>query len=454
MLARIVIAILAFASMSSLAWGRSTGPCSYPTIEYFVADGDLVVRGVVSKGLVALSFPTYSSDDGKPAPMTRYEKLSVAIVETLRRDPAVALKDLTGQTIEFLVEQIDDGTSPSQRWDGREMLLSLRATTRWRPQQEVKVEICPWIIRLDWGSNHDHMRKDFFWWAFDLTSNDLTAYDVSARRVPRAADVLAKAREAAAFPLPPIDEDDLFYWNGGAGRQFVHLQLIDKSDHDLYAPIDARLEAQVRHWLPRMSESEWIEDNVINALQKIRAPNSPETVEMLKRIALTAPPTPLRAMGKRRHAALACQRQDVRTSISGRPTRKGTTTGFTTGPHAGMRSSGMTAMVEAEAVEGAVCSEVAALPYAPAPHIPSPSSRFPGFTSSPSARSGRCRGVWRLCDLNADASRVVAETAITTCMQRQSIDLARNVGRCAAIGLQSLRPIGRCPESLEEAKAP
>jgi len=294
---RLFLIILIACLVRPVALARQNGPCYYPTIEYFVADASLVVRGVVTAGPVVLTVPadpppTGASTPGtEPAAETRYEKLSIVVAETLRRDTGVVAADPTGQTLEFLVEQFE-GASPGRRWNGREMLLSLRSTSGWRPHKLISPELCPWMIRLDWGSDNNHNVASFFWWAYDLTSNDLVAYDISGLRVRSSADVLTRAREAAAFQLPPLLDEDTYYWTAGTGRRFADVVPVDQSDHYLYAPVDVRLEAQGRRWLSRMHESDHAWRHVRAAFGALRRPHEAQTVELLQQIALTAPPAP------------------------------------------------------------------------------------------------------------------------------------------------------------------
>lgn len=277
------------------ASARQVAPCYYPTIEYFVADGDLVVRGVVTKGPVVLTLPVASWDirnlrsGDTPPPQTRFQKLSVRVEETLRRDPAVATVDPKGQTLEFLVEEFE-AASPGHRWDGREMLLSLRSTSRWRPYEAVTQELCPWIVRMDAGSDNNSGMRNFFWWAYDLSSDDVTAYDLSATRVRRGADVLAKARQAAAFALPPVADDELHQTVPGMSRPFVELLPLDRTDHYLYAPIDSRLEAPARLWVSQFRRSDEIAWNAKEAISAIRSPHESQTVELFKKLATTSEP--------------------------------------------------------------------------------------------------------------------------------------------------------------------
>lgn len=274
---------------------RQNGPVSYPTIEYFVADGDLVVRGKVTPGPVVLTIyndPDEDKPNEKPTISRQFQKYSVRIEETLRRDRDVVPEDPTGRAIDFLVEQ----QGPDERRFGdqpdREMLLSLRATSGWQPDEKVGPELCPWIVRFEWGDNQDHLRYESHWWAYDLNSHHLPAYDISGARITRTADILPRARAAAAFPRPPRADEDVAYFSPGRSRPHARILPIDQSDHDLYAPVDSRLEEQVRLWLPGIAESDRKRQNVLNAVWKIRTPHSQETVRMIQHLATTAPPTP------------------------------------------------------------------------------------------------------------------------------------------------------------------
>lgn len=286
----LIIVVIALQAQGVQA--RQIGPCDYPTIEYFIADSDLVVRGIVSKGPVVLKIPKVKKSDRSGNPNDdrelHYEKLSVKVAETLKRDPNALATDPTGQMIDFIIPQAD-GRSPGQAWDGKEILLSLRTTTRWKQNEKADDGLARWVVRLEWGSDINHGGITMFWWAYDLSSNELPAYDISGAGIPRGDDVLAAARRASQFVLQPYEPDDTFYWHAGTSRPFVELRPLDLSDHYLFAPIDSRLEAQARQWIGRMLESEWASNNAVSALEEIRAPNSAQTVEMLKTLAVNAP---------------------------------------------------------------------------------------------------------------------------------------------------------------------
>ncbi|MEZ0264115.1 MAG: hypothetical protein ACAI43_05265 [Phycisphaerae bacterium] len=286
----LLLVLIAFAQSAA---ARSSGPLLLPTIEYFVADGDLVVRGVVRKGPIALTLPPVPREQAdadivnREAPL-HYERLTVRVAETLRRNADALAADPTGQTIEFVAARAM-GQSPAELWDGREVLLSLNSTARWRDNEGVDQRLGKWVLRLDLGPNFDHGRMDFNWWAYDLSSNELRAFDVTCTRVPRGADVLAVARRAAALPLAPLREDDGMFWTKGRGRPCAWLSPKDQSDHYLLGPVDARLEAQARAWLAEASRSRWAKSNAWEALSAVNKPASPETVEALAQFAVTAP---------------------------------------------------------------------------------------------------------------------------------------------------------------------